>query len=79
MANTYFHLHLNAVDIAGTDIIVRQERDGGVINGFFIPKHHSQKPLTLEGLLQDLQKLKWVLLICVILVCAYLLQHAPIQ
>ena len=37
----HLHLHLNAVDIAGTDIIVRQERDGYVINGFLF-LHHSQ-------------------------------------
>lgn len=77
---THWHLHLNGVDAQGTQIIVRQQRDGYLVNGFFIAKHHSQKPMTIESILKSFSAIKVShIQLNQIQVSLYLLQHDPIH
>jgi|GEM_PF-3297468 len=76
----HWHLHLNAVNASGASIIVRQQRDGYLVNGYFIPKHNSDKPITIHTILQAFSAIKvGQIQLSQIHTALYLLQHDPIH
>ena len=76
----HWHLHLNAINAENTNIIIRQLRNGYLVNGFFVPKEHSSKPFSLDTILNYFNKVKVTNIDLKNLgIQLYLLNHAPIH
>jgi uncharacterized protein (TIGR02099 family) len=74
------HVHLNALRVEGAHMIIREQADGYLVNGFFIPKNKSGKPVTIHSILSSFSMLKISeIKLNNLQLSLYLMQHDPID